>query len=379
MKRLCTKQEREVLYKNRGQIIKGMVAPTANERWSDLFILIFGTIFLAGGMLVGLYYFLAVTDQFWILPDGKCRPEVIICLFIAFWVIEKIMSLIERNREAREFKKRNDIRINGATIVEINPSGHFSYMEDDFYDETGRPVILDDLFSNGEVRLEEVGKRILVMYVGESDFRLVKLNEELSGLIPDATADYPLKEDLYSYMRVPHPNMVNIEKTEHDLSESEKTCFADFYVKAVRKDYAKMQKVAAIGMMICIVILSVLFGSAEKGYPVLEKCVMYGAAGLAGLVVFFGLLTIINKKLTRKRAKFVSVKKVVLVDQGVRNKRYVTRVFEWEQEQAKLCEYEDANCIPRNIANGSILYKLVNPKGKMTFLDGKQVKQRSYE
>ncbi len=369
MKRLCTDQEREVLYKNRKQIIKGKFGNASNERLGDFFV----GLFLPFIVIIGIGYVLVITDKIEFVMQSSGFVSILLLTYvILFSIILKIISLIRHKKEQRRLKKRHDIMLNGATIVEVDMSGYFAYIEDDFCDENGKAIILEHPFSAGEVKPEDVGRRMLVLYDGDFGYRLVKLNEELRGLIPNSTYDYPLKENIHSYMRVPHPNMVNLEKTEHNLSEREKKFFDDFYEKSTRCDYLKRVKVCAFWMTIDIVFISVLLGVGKDGYPI-SKCVMFGAIGLVCIAVFFFLMNLLNKILTRRRANFVSVKKVVFVDQGTLNKVSRIRVFEWKQNQVQLGVYPNAG-VPSNTAYGSILYKLVNAKGKIILLNANSVK-----
>ena len=58
MKRLCTKQEREVLYKNRKQMIKGKYGTAANMRWGDVFV----SLGLAIIIWFGIMFYIMFTD-----------------------------------------------------------------------------------------------------------------------------------------------------------------------------------------------------------------------------------------------------------------------------------------------------------------------------
>ena len=76
----------------------------------------------------------------------------------------------------------------------------------------------------------------MVLYDGDFGYRLVKLNEELRGLIPNSTYDYPLKEDVHSYVRVPHPNMVKLEKAEQQIKDG-KTVKATTVFRELEEKY----------------------------------------------------------------------------------------------------------------------------------------------
>ena len=123
----------------------------------------------------------------------------------------------------------------------------------------------------------------MVLYDGDFGYRLVKLNEELRGLIPNSTYDYPLKEDVHSYVRVPHPNMVKLEKAEHTLQTSEMKYFSEFYIKKTRDQILKRLKLAILWIGICIAFMFVLL-NVEKGYSI-SKCIMFGTAAVSCLAI----------------------------------------------------------------------------------------------
>ena len=368
MKRLCTKQEREVLYKNRKQMIEVKFGTASNGRWSDVIV----SIILAFIIAFGITFYTLFTC----LPDiSKSGMKLIfwLCLILVFSIIEKIMSRIRRKREEKRFVKKENIMVNGATIVEVDGAGNFSYIEDGVCDENGKPILMDYPFASARVHSGDVGKRMLVLYDEELGFRLVMLNEKLRGLISDTTSEYPLKENIRSYRRVPHPNLVRLEKTEHNLSESEKKFFSDFFMKAEHKVYIQRLKVGMVVITVCIVLMTALFCISKDGYPV-STCIMYGVVGFCCILVFCGLMGLLRKRIDKRRAEFVSVKQVVFVDQGMRNRLAVVKVLEWVQEQVQIVEYPPQNELSAKIPYGSVLYKLVNSKGKIIFLNANPVK-----
>lgn len=369
MKRLCTKQEREILYKNRKQMLKGNFGTAANMRWGDVFV----SLGLAIIIWFGLMFYIMFTDVVKVdFTKGGMKCLLILCLLVVYSIVGKVMSRIRRKREEKRFQKKEDVMVNGATIVEVDSAGNFAYIEDDVYDENGKPIIMDYPSISGQMKMRDVGKRMLVLYDGEFGFWLVTVNEELKGLIPDTTYDYPLKENIQSYTRVPHPNLVTIEKTEHNLSESEKAFFSDLYMKAEHKVYAKMQKVCGVIFTVCIIFFTVLFCNIEEGYAI-STCIMFGVVGFFCMIAFLGLMGVLRKKISKGKSKFVAVKQVVFVSQGMRDRLSVVKVLEWDQDQVQIGEYQQ-NELPAKTPYGSVIYKLVNPKGKIILLNANPVK-----
>lgn len=101
---------------------------------------------------------------------------------------------------------------------------------------------------------------------------------------------------------------------------------------------------------------------------------MYGVVGFCCILVFCGLMGLLRKRIDKRRAEFVSVKQVVFVDQGMRNRLAVVKVLEWVQEQVQIVEYPPQNELPAKTPYGSVLYKLVNPKGKIILVNANPVK-----
>ena len=349
-------------------MIEGKFGTASNGRWIDVIV----SIILAFIIAFGITFYTLFTY----LPDiSKSGMNLIfwLCLSLVYSIIEKIMSRIRRKREEKRLVKKENIMVNGATIVEVDGAGNFSYIEDDVCDENGKPLLMDYLFASARVHPGDVGKRMIVLYDDEFGFRLVMLNEELRGLISDTTSEYPLKENIRSYTRVPHPNLVNIEKEEHQLSEHEKEFFADLYMKGEHKVYAKRLKVCMVVITVCIVLMTVLFCNSKEGYPV-SACIMFGVVGFCCMLVFCGLMGLLRKRIDKRRAEFVFVKQVVFVAQGIRNRLALVKVLEWDQEQVHIVEYPPQNELSTKIPYGSVLYKLVNSKGKVIFLNANLVK-----
>lgn len=363
MKRVCTETEKELLYKNRDQMLDDIFWTATRSNYGSVFVglVISGIIALAGMLVTAIFLF-----------PGASKLTLTICMGIIYIIAYVIYFIITSNlkvkKEAKAFLKKKDLMINEATIVEADGAAErFSYIEDDFRDEEGRPIIIDYPSCPREITPEDVGKRILIMYDGNSNFQLIRVNEELRSLVKDYSPDYPLAEDISEYMRVPHPNMADIDKEGHDLSESEKKKFADLYVRIVRGISFKMAKTGLVVLFVSLVVICILLNGAEGGYP-LSQTLPFAVIGYAGLVVFFWLMSCIGKVNIRRQADFVHVKEVVFHSYVIKEHSATVHVYEWNDGQVQMCDYFAGNVSAKTMY-GNKLYKFTTPKGKEVLLN----------
>lgn len=237
------------------------------------------------------------------------------------------------NGEAKAFVKKDNLVINGATIVEINPvRGTFSYIEDDFLDQAGNPVIIDYPELPAELRETGIGRRMLVMYDGDSSFQLMKVNEEFGGLIPIYSQQYPLMRPVEEYMRIPHPNVFNTNYRGHVLSEGEKENYANEYVDYMQKDAIKVLKICGIVIFVCAMILSVIIGIQED---CLAKALLIAMGGCAGFAIFIMLIRRFGRYNIRRTAQFTYVQEVIfhsnVIEQMGRTVSVELKVYEWKK------------------------------------------------
>lgn len=366
MKRICTESEKVLLYKNRDQILEGIYQTASRSKLSHVFILIFLS---AITMFAGIFWVGYTFDA--------SKPVLIIWMLICFAVPYSIFSMILNtlriNKEKKSFIKKNNLMINGATLVNIDVNDQFFYIEDDFVDEEGKPIIIEYPSHLLEISQEDIGKRFLVIYDSDFNFQLARLNDELKGLIPSYSSFYPLAGELSEYSCIPHPAMANVEKSGHKLSENEKKKFADLYVKVVQSVALMNMKTAIMIMTIGGVIIFLII--TTDGYP-LDKTLPIGAAAWVGVVLYGYLLTCISKvNLKRQGMKFVYVKEVVFHSYIFDYNRGEVKVYEWNDGQVQLCEYPAGNVVADTVY-GSILYKFTNQKGDYVLLNTSPVSKK---
>jgi len=363
MKRICSDFERDLLFKNRNQMLQGIYQTKAKGKFSNIFLGLFFSIII---MFAGIFFLIDI------LGESKIYFYiwVIICFTIPNSIVSFIMGKIRVRKEAKAFLKKKNLMINGATIVEVDSiRKSFSYMEDDFLDEKGEPIILD--YPELPIGFDEsvIGKRILVMYENDSSFQLMVLNDDLCGLIPNYSIQYPLNKEIKEYKRLPHPDAANIQYEEHTLSESEKEKFADMYVKATQRDAFKVIKICCIIIFTGVMVFCVFYGLSEG---MLLKTVLYGLAGCAGYGLFLCLIRIFGKWNIKRKTKFVSVKEVMfhsnVIEQFGKRVSTELKVYEWERNRFERNTYPNGS-VSVKTKYGSILYKLVNEKGIVFFIN----------
>lgn len=360
MKRLCTKAEKELLNNNKEQMLTGIYRTAARSKYSHTIITLILSLFI---MIAGVAWVVTAFN----VTGSAVTLFALLFLGLSNLIISRILNALRVKRVAGKFLKQENLMLNGATLIEVEEGDHFSYIEDDFLDENGNPIIIDYPSCPSDITAADAGKRILIMYASDSNFQLVRLNEELRGLIPDTSAAYPLAEKPEQYTHVPHPNMLQIPKTEHKLSPREQEEFADWYVKSVQGASFKVMKICSIILLVCAAILCTVLHVTTEEYP-LSKTLPICAAIIVGLAVLFWLLSRLGKVNIRRQAHFVAMEKVVFHSYAIEDRIVKIYVYEWNYGRARLCEYPAGN-VSASTAYGSIIYKFTNANGDYTLLN----------
>ena len=371
MKRLCTEEEKQLLYKNRKQMLKGILQTAANSKMAPIFISLFLSIIV---MFVVMFAVVEGLGIYMNLSKFQIKLFLLVIFFVNQIVISAIMNVFRVKKEAKQFMKQKNMMINGATIVAVDSINKFSYVEDDVLDEQKRPVIIDYPSCAYDIMPEDIGKRIMVLYSGESEFQLVKLNDELRGMIPESATQDVLSHGLEQCIRVPHPNMLTIDKNGHMISEDEKEEFANWYVKMIQGAAFDIAKICFVVIVICVIIICVGINFAEDGYPLL-KTLPIGLGFCVGMAVFFWLMSLLGKVNIKRQAKFTYVKEVVFHSYIMANNTATVKVYEWKEGQMQLCEYLAGN-VPMKTPYGSVLYKFTNHKEKEVLMNKERVKKK---
>ena len=355
MKRVCTESEKALLYKNRSQMLEGIYQTASKSKLGQTFIsLALSVISMFAGLFLIAYTF------------DVSKPVLIIWMLVSLFVFNAVFSMILNtlriNREKRAFIKRKNLMINGATLVAIEDNNCFLYIEDDFLDEEGKPILIEYPSRVFEMSQEDVGKRFLVIYDGASNFQLARLNDALKDLIPAYSSFYPLAGEPSEYSRVPHPNVANIDKSGHELSGSEKEKFADLYVEVAQSIGSRARKMGLIIETICFLFICFLLNIMDDGYP-LEKTLPICAIAWIAMLIYIFLLSCVGRiKNKRQGRNLVYVKEVVFHSYSIESSHSEVKVYEWDEDRVRVREYPIGKVAP-NTVYGSILYKFTNQKG----------------
>lgn len=370
MKRICNETEREVLLRNRNMVLKGIYDTSSKSSYSGLFVGLFASMAV---MFAGLVPIMNLGDDFGIF---------IWLWFIFSFTVPPILTQIVFRRlllkkKVSNFLKTANLCVNGATIVSVDMvNGTIPYIEDDFYDNDGNPIIVDYPALSSELNMADVGKRMLVMYDSDSSFQLMKLNDELYRLIPNFSPDYPLKNEPKYYKRIPHPNANSISFCPHFLTEKEKEFFSNTYVGITQKSTNKVLIICGSIIFVCIMLFSALIGIADDCFL---QGLLIGLLICLGLFGFIMLMRMIGRKNMKKTSDFEFVQEVLfysnVIEQSGRTVSYYLNVYEWKNGVYEVVSYS-YSAMPRGTKYGDVLYKLTNKKGKNLFIRKKDIESR---
>ena len=363
MKRVCNETERQLLLENRSCILTGIEKLRTSNSVGRIL----------GCFMVGMV--LAIAGCAWIVSLGAPEWLIWVWFFFAIAVPPKILGAVLGNlkakKRAKAFLNKGQIMINGATVIAFDgEEKRFAYVEDDFADENGKPIILDYPALSKEL-LQGTINRLLVVYDGPDSFQLMAVNDALKPLIPSAS-NFDLElMDLTECKHIPHPNALQLAYEERDLTEGEKEKFADAHVKNMRADAMKVLKICSAVIVVATLVLCGVWGYMEDE---LATYLLYGVLGCIGLFVFLYLVSLLGKKNLRRQAKFETVKEVVfhsyLMSQAGQTVIAVGYVYEWVVDHFEIVPYQNANMATKT-AYGTVLYKLTNEKGNVFFLPKK--------
>lgn len=344
-------------------MLEGIYQTGARNQFSHTFIALFLSAISTFLVMIGL------SDLF-----HSSRLVFIIGMLIAFPSFHSIFFMILNGlrikRKKKTFFKKENLLINGATLVQIEDNDRFLYIEDDFFDEEGKPILLEYPSRLSHISQKDVGKRFLIIYDDDCNFQLVKLNGKLKGMVPDYSSCYPLSDNLNKYSRLPHPNMRNLEKDGHELSGCEKENFADLYVTVTQSIILKSLKYATMVIISLLAILALLLNFTEDGIP-LRETLPIGVPAIIGFILILWICKVTGKGTLRRQAmKFIHVKKVIFHSYNIFEGTGVTvKVYEWYNGQTRLRGYPAGNQVAPNTVYGSVLYKFTNQNGNCVLLN----------
>ena len=317
-------------------------------------------------MFAGIFVCVDVFDKY---SDIAFGVWVAFSFTVPNMLVRKIMNVLSARKEIKAFLKKDNLMINGATIVALDEQNNtFSYIEDDFVDSDGKPVIIDYPEIPAGFTQAAIGKRIIVMYDSDTSFQLMKINAELNHLIMAYSTNYPLELPIEAYTHVPHPNAIGIDYQGHVPSQQEKEKYANKYVTVTQKDAFKVIKICGPIIFIGVMFLSVMLGITED---CLSKSLLIGLLICAGFTAFILLMRMIGKVNLKKVAQFTYVQDVIFHSNVIHQQgKYVSQslyVYEWKNEKFELVEYQNG-AVAGNTPYGSVLTKFINNKNVAIFM-----------
>lgn len=360
MKRVCTEEEKELLLKNKKQMLQGINWTSRHGSWGVTAIVSIVPILIA---CVTVVPFIIKYDWSWLV----IILSMIVVDLISGFVLWLIINSARTKKETKRFLSQKNLSINGATVVDVGGVNCFAYIEDDIYDENGKPIIIDYPSTSYEVEENEVGKRMLVMYDDEGNFQLVKINEALEGLIPSYSQDYPLAGEVEEYARVPHPNMLRIEKEAKVLTDAERAEYAKLSVKIIQGEAIGVVKKAYIALFFIVAVLISLLHFVEDGVP-LETTLPYAILGYVGLGALFLLMSFIGRFNIRRQCQFITMQEVVFHSYVIENNIAKVMVYEWDNGCTQKKEYFAGHVSPKT-KYGTIIYKFLAKEDKCWLLN----------
>ena len=360
MKRVCTQEEKELLLKNKKQMLQGINWSASRGSFGYKLASILISLVIAFAVAIVLAMKTNVPElAIWII----WAAVEFVCSFI-FWMI---FNNIRVKKATKDFLTQDSLMVNGVTIVSALGPNVVSYIEDDVHDENGKPIIIDYPSTSYEVTAEDIGKRAMIMYDNDGNFQIVKLNDSLKGMIPSYSADYPLVGSMEDYAHVPHLNMLRVDKEGHDISDSERLEWAKKYVKIIQSMTVGVLKKTYPVLFVIIAILCVLLDYVEDGVP-FEKSLPIAIPGYLGLGAFFFLCFMLGKVNLRRQGQFTHVKEVVFRSYEIGNNTAFVQVYEWVDGKPVQKEYFAGN-VSTKTKFGTILYKFTNKKGDVVLLN----------
>lgn len=164
-------------------------------------------------------------------------------------------------------------------------------------------------------------------------------------------------------MRIPHENLLRIEKDGHEVSDSEREAFAALHVKVVQDKAAKMLKICYPFLVVVAFVLCILLDKVEGGYP-LAKTVPTAVIGCVGMAVFMVVMFAVGKVNIRRQGQFTYVKQAVFQSFSPEENRFTVFVYEWVDGEIRLCEYPDEKDLLSGAKYGDVVYRFTDKKGR---------------
>lgn len=360
MKRVCNETERQLILQNRSMLLASCGQMKYTNGYSETFIATILTIIV---YFTGLITFDGILGKHFLLE----LAWIIVAFKGTRFIFYAIYQIMYGNKQKSRFLQSSNLYINGATVVDVDETaGIIYYIEDELCDLTGNPVIVDYSVYGKKLSRNEIGNRIAVVYASDSNFLIMKLNDELTRLVPGNFTDYQTGQ----YIHVPHPNASKMFPLPHNLNEKEKNYFLNMYDNNEQKTKSTVIVILSLVFVACVMTISSIVGYYMHD---ILKIILIGLGICAlyiGIVLFFCWLGHIVNKNIRKKIDYESVQEVLFESDDFewpnRTVNYGVNVYEWMNGQFQLVQHSNT-VVPKDTHYGDVLYKVKNKDGQITF------------
>lgn len=318
MRHRCSKEELKALKRN----VHNVLLSDYETREPNGFL-----IALVSAMEAVLLFLLIKFGLEELLPEtlwaGLLLSVVYVILYAVIAFVLRIINVFAafariNVKRRRYFLKWSDITINGADLIK-NDIPELSYVEDGMIDEKSRPIIVAGKYSVNAALCGKDNARLVIIRgkneLGKPAMQIMLASEELKKYIGESSGKNYKHRDQSRLKKYPHLNAEHMNGQEQILQGVEKERFEYLYRNKL------------------------FIQAFRKGICFLSK----------------------------KEVLFCKVEK------GIDDLKYI-QVYELEKEEYILKKYY-AGLAKYEFEYGEILYKLVNPKGKVFFLAKQEVEE----
>lgn len=374
MRRLCTDNERQLLYENKENMCMGTYKKTSYGKYSDVYISL--AVFLAL-FVVSIVFIVDFAVKF---ISNEFVSRIIVYVWIMFLLfISRLLtfSINKKRRTAKEkkrFLKDGQFMINGATVIETDETDGIMtilYTEDDMRTIGGKPYNIMCPAERGDIEGMRAGDRLIAIYAvsgkDKNAIRLMKLNNVTRSLI-DMEKHVEVSEfksdNIECFL---HPNCAEIECGKTALNAEDKEMFVNAVIEIRRTGLKKLLTGMGIAFFIILNLLAtLLLTESGKGEMTIGKYILVYGCVNAGIAAYLGILNMISKKTSKKNTDFVTANEAVFISKVVNGDgTNAVSIYEWGINSFDINEYPNVDF---NGNMGEVVYKLTTSSGLIQFI-----------
>lgn len=368
MKRLCSRQEKELLFQNRKRFCNGVFASNASGFGRLLWALVVSfvlavVVIICGDCFFEIRHMSAFTRLVFGLSFGVVGPVTAI-----------LYGILRVKRDKKRLLKSKEVFVNGATVVGVDyENKRLLYVEDDVYDENGSIILFAYPSDELEISKFSARERVLLIYDWEDSCHLMRMNTGVADYFRIGSGPVIREEEVMKTELIPHCNALKIERDERALSTAEKEKFSCIYAKLWGQAGAIFAAVIGAMFIGLVTWVSVLIG---RDIGKLHQAVIIGLiiSGVICVAVYVSYWVI--QWHYRRKCHFVSIKEVMMnyFEYGENNIETI-HVFEWEVNRLELKTYQKVN-YSFSMRYGGILYKLKTSENDIVILSKDELRKK---